>query len=99
MYPSNNSKRMNNPKDAMMNEGGSTAYPSCNIMDGADKSINGTKQLVTSAGCSMRKMADSLGHDAALAGQTIAAHIRHRPVQSSIIAISLGVVMGMLARR
>ena len=103
MYASDNSNKMSNPKDAMTNEGGNAGYPSCNIMHASYKSMYGAKQgpknMIMSACCSMRKIASSLGRDASEASQVIIARIRHRPVQSSLIAISLGVVMGMLARR
>jgi hypothetical protein len=99
MFLSNNSNKPGNPKDAMANEGGYVDAPLRDIKTGAVNSAEGIEDMAMRAGCNMRKMADSAGHDIKEAGQNIAARIRHSPVQYSIIAMGVGIVVGLLARR
>lgn len=62
-----------------------------------------TKRDVTAmahdAGQRVRKMFDSASEEITHAGEKVSAQIHDKPVQSSLIALAAGFVLGMLIRR
>ncbi len=65
----------------------------------ADRVGADIKEVAQEAGQKMRHMLDAAGTDLAQLTDTVAAEVRQRPVQSSVIALGAGVILGMLLRR
>ena len=66
------------------------------ISDAADRMKNDLEGMARSAGKQVRDLADSAEETATDAAATVTAKIRENPVQSSMIALGVGVLVGLL---
>lgn len=57
------------------------------------------EEIARRTGRHAREMADSAGHDVADAGEAILIKIRDNPIQSSLIALGVGLALGIFYRR
>jgi ElaB/YqjD/DUF883 family membrane-anchored ribosome-binding protein len=107
MFTASKDNKMSGVKDEMTHEGG---HPIDNVKEAARNFKNEagkTARAVTDdledtarrTGHHMRELADSAGHGLSDIGQTMALKIRDKPVQSSFIALGIGLVFGMLYSR
>ena len=60
---------------------------------------DGLEDVARRTGHHVRELADSAEHSIESAGATVTAKIRNNPVQSSLIALGLGLLIGTLYRR
>lgn len=67
--------------------------------DHADKVGADIKEVAQEAGQKMRHMMDAAGTDLVELSEKVVAEVRQHPVQSSVIALGAGVIIGMLLRR
>ncbi len=91
--------------DNMTNEGGNTldgvkeprGYSRIEEAIKAEKENWG--QSARQTGHHVRELADTARHSLSDAGGSVALRIRDNPIQSSIIALGLGLIFGMIYRR
>ncbi len=74
-----------------------------NIADNANELAEGGKQdlraVANNAGRKVRSLFNTANDEIHHAGETVTTQIRSNPIQSSVIALGLGVVLGALFRR
>jgi len=99
--------KTNAAKDGMINEGG---HPMDDIKetarhfkgeahDAAAAIKDDLEGVARRTGQHARELADTAGHSISAVGDTMLLKIRNNPVQSSLIALAVGLVAGMIARR
>ena len=107
MFASSKDTKITAAKDGMLNEGGHTEdnYSSAEHHFSADARIaaeavkRDLEDTAHRTGVHVRELADSAGHSLADAGQSMTIKIRENPVQASLIALGLGLTVGLLYRR
>lgn len=57
------------------------------------------RQAAHRTGHSVREFLHHAGDEVSHVGDNVASHIRHKPVQSSLIALAAGFIIGALVRR
>ena len=107
MFASTKDAKLDTAKDGMLNEG---VHPiddavkaarhfghDVHAATGAVK--DDLEEAARRTGHHIREMADSAGHSLKGAEQALTVKIRENPVQSSLIALGIGLVVGRLFRR
>ena len=67
--------------------------------DAASAVRDDLEEVARRAGSHVREFADSAEHGLKDAGGAVATKIRENPIQSSLLALGMGLVVGMLYRR
>ncbi len=67
--------------------------------DTANAAKNDLEGVARETGTQMRAFADSAGHSLKDAGDTVAVKIRDNPIQSTLIALGVGLLAGIIYRR
>lgn len=107
MFASSKDNKTNAARDDMSHEGGT---PVDSIKDAARQfkgeardAANAIKDdlegVARQTGHHMRALADSAGHSLSGVWQTTMLKIRDKPIQSSAIALGVGLVVGLIYRR
>jgi ElaB/YqjD/DUF883 family membrane-anchored ribosome-binding protein len=107
MFASSKDNKMSSAKDGMTNEGGNSVedikekarHFSGEARDAANAVKDDLADVARRTGHHARELADSAGHNFSDIGQTLSHKIRDKPVQSSMIALGVGLVVGMLYSR
>ena len=107
MFASPKETKTSPATDGMINEGGHTIdgikETARHIRRDANDAAHAVKDNLEGAarrsGQYVREIADSAGQGLSEAGQTVTHKIRDNPVQSSIVALGVGVVIGMIFNR
>jgi len=107
MFAASKESRINSDPDTMISEGDP-------ITDAVKESARQFKDSTRDAASAIkddlgavaqrttkhvRELADSAEHGLADIGDAMAAKIHHHPIQSALVALGIGVVVGMLYRR
>lgn len=103
---SNKDSKMSAAKDGMINEGGPSVKndgltdrfnkEACDAVSAIKNDFEGVARRT---GHQVRELADSAGHSLNDIGDVMTVKIRNNPVQSSFIALGIGILAGMLYRR
>ena len=107
MFASTKDNKMSAAKDGMVNEGGhpvedikeKARHFRSEAQDAATAVKDDLEGVARRTGEHMREVADSAGNSLSDIGQAMTLKIREKPVQSSVIAVVVGVVIGMLFSR
>jgi len=106
MFATAKDNKANMAKDGMVNEGGPTTHDikatthhfKDDMRDTTKAVRDDVEDLARRTGHHMRELADSAGHSIKGVGEAMTVKIRDNPIQSSVIALGIGVLLGMLYR-
>jgi ElaB/YqjD/DUF883 family membrane-anchored ribosome-binding protein len=107
MFATAKDNTLKNEKNDMINEGGRA---SDDFKEGVRRVKSDTREAIGAvkedidgmardAGRRVRELADTAGHNVTDAMDTVTAKVRDNPVQSTLIALGIGFVVGALFRR
>jgi ElaB/YqjD/DUF883 family membrane-anchored ribosome-binding protein len=107
MYATAKDHKTNATKDDMINEGGRTVHDGKaaahhfkdDARDAATAVRDDLEGVARRTGHHARELADSAGHSLADTGKAMTVKMRDYPVQSSLIALGVGLAVGMFFRR
>lgn len=107
MFASTKDNKTNAAKDGMINEGSHSVEDikekarrfSGEAHDAANAVKDDLADVARRTGHHARELADSAGHSLSDVGQSLMLKIREKPVQSSAIALGVGLFVGMLYSR
>ncbi len=107
MFSSTKDEKNSAQKETMASEGGHTfddakraaRMAKDDIRDGVHTLGNNIEGMARDSGHKMRDMADSVGHNLNEASRNVGIRIRDNPVQSSFIALGIGILVGILFQR
>jgi ElaB/YqjD/DUF883 family membrane-anchored ribosome-binding protein len=107
MFATARDKNVPTAEDNMTNEGGRSVHDvkeaihrlKGDARDAAAAVKDDLEDVARRTGRQVRELADSAGHNVTDVAGTMTAKIRDNPIQSSMIALGLGFVFGVLYRR
>ena len=107
MFTSSKDNKLSAAKDGIANEGGAsdgvsperTLHFKADARDAASAVKEDLAGVAHRTGQHARELADSAGHSLSGIGDVMSVRIRENPVQSSLIALGAGLVIGMLYKR
>ena len=92
-------EKLSATKDSMLNEGGSPPLHPEDIQNTVTAVKKDWEGVASRTGHQARKMADDVGHRLTDASESLTVKVRDKPIQSSLIALAVGFVMGRLLMR
>lgn len=101
MYMSNRNVKENleSGKEAMHGAADTARETVIEIKDDLNDVVHRAGAVANKAGRKVRNLVDTASHEVAHAGKSVSAHIKDKPVQSSLMALGAGIVLGVLLRR
>jgi len=98
MFTSDKDNKLSAAKDGMLNEGGHT-FDDPQKTGAFTHNKEDWEGMARRTGQRAHELMDSSGHNLTHAGLAVKTKIRDNPIQSSLIALGLGLVIGKLFRR